>query len=395
MTIHNVVPAYINPIFVMEANTFDVVLVYGACTTIILPSLGNSTLGSEITIVNIGGNNVKIVNQVINIDFIKPNTNITYLKSIDNVTYWVKINFGTNTDAGIISWTQNGNATTGNLGTTTTNTWNLIYNGNTIATIGPSTITGLPLPNNTSDVAIKGYVDTSSTNAINTAVTTAVATAAANAATNNWSNTGNNFSGAKLGTTNGNTWNIIYNGNTIATVGNTISTGVAPSSSNDITNKNYVDQKKNLSGVVPLLEGNTSNTGFNITVSSFFPGYQGYNAFTNTSSEWASGGPSTPFWIQVQFPFPAYPWNITLTGRVSSPIDQIGSWSLLGSNDNFNFVTIPTPTSTALTTFPQQFPVTYQPNTFYTIFRLNCTSVISGATLLPGLAKFQLFCYNN
>lgn len=244
MTIHNVVPAYINPIFVMEANTFDVVLVYGACTTIILPSLGNSTLGSEITIVNIGGNNVKIVNQVINIDFIKPNTNITYLKSIDNVTYWVKINFGTNTDAGIISWTQNGNATTGNLGTTTTNTWNLIYNGNTIATIGPSTITGLPLPNNTSDVAIKGYVDTSSTNAINTAVTTAVATAAANAATNNWSNTGNNFSGAKLGTTNGNTWNIIYNGNTIATVGNTISTGVAPSSSNDITNKNYVDQKK-------------------------------------------------------------------------------------------------------------------------------------------------------
>ena len=283
-------------------------------------------------------------------------------------------------------WSNSGNTfSNAKLGTTTPNTWNLLYNNATIATVGPSTITGLPTPSNNTDVAIKSYVDTGITNAtttLNTAITTAV--------TPLWSNSGNTFSNAKLGTTTPNTWNLLYNNVAIATVGpNTITGITTPTANTDVANLAFVNSKKCPSVLVPFLNSNNSNSGYIVTASSTLGGNAPYNAI-NASGDWATNGVTTNYWIQVQLIQSSAIYMVALQGRTSAG-GFPATWNLQGSKDGSTWTTLINSAVTLTNTGVQTFQNVIS-TTIYLYYRFNGLTSSSGATN-PGLSCFQLYPY--
>lgn len=140
------------------------------------------------------------------------------------------------------------------LGTTTADTWNLIYNSIPMVTIGPTTLTNVINPTNNLDVVNKIYVDSMISQST-------------------WTPVGNSYpSGSLLGTVNPGTWNIIYNNIPVATVGPSTITGInTPVNPTDVANKAYVDSFASAWGPAGNtfsggLLGTTNNNPFNLIV---------------------------------------------------------------------------------------------------------------------------------
>ena len=128
--------------------------------------------------------------------------------------------------------------------------------------------------------------------------------------------------------------NIVMNGRNIGGISE-------PSFPQDVASKNYVDNKKCLSGYVPLLSGNTDCSGFWCVASSeLTENNAAWHAFSN-SGEWVSRNQSENFWIRINCPERIVIWRFKLSGRCDTPnLEQIYNWKFEGSNDNSTWKTL-------------------------------------------------------
>jgi len=107
-----------------------------------------------------------------------------------------------------------------------------------------------------------------------------------------------------------------------------------PINSQDVVNKNYVDNRKvkNSCGFIPHLYSNLSKQGFIVTASSEFNlNYQGWNVFSSTNNEWATKTERVSTYLQIQLPFPVAIWAFALKGRLSGT-ERWFNWLVEASN---------------------------------------------------------------
>lgn len=302
------------------------------------------------------------------------------------------------------SWSNVGNIGSmgghNKIGTLNEHAWILIYNNVMIAAIGPSTITGLPMPTQLSDVATKAYVDrcVNDANAANAASAASAASASnnVNSNVNNWKISGNvAFDDAKLGTTNANTWSLLYNNNNIATVGPFTITGLPiPVFDSDVVTKRYVDRKKNCVPLISRLSTNISVSGISVYSSSEFnSSYRAFNAFNSGGiNEWATNNETSNCWIEIKLLEPVILYKIVLTGRLGQETvaNQMLSYSIIGSNGGTQTETVFSNVE-ALTSTPKVFDIVYY-NTPYKNYRLYCFQSTEGSTMV-GLKHWGLYSY--
>lgn len=158
----------------------------------------------------------------------------------------------------------------------------------------------------------------------------------------------------------------------------------------DAASKNYVDNKKCLSGYIPLLSENEDCLGFRCTASSeLTDDNAAWRAFSN-SGEWVSSNENENFWIRIMCPEPITVWRFKLAGRRDTPIiEQIYNWKFEGSNDNNVWKTLYTATNEYIdqTNF---FQILDNKEEFqsYRIFALKADVQNSG------ISSMQLYTYN-
>jgi hypothetical protein len=139
-----------------------------------------------------------------------------------------------------------------------------------------------------------------------------------------------------------------------------------PRNALDATTKSYVDSavattavsKKNLVGYIPLLEANTSKTGFvargSTTQSN---GHQAFGAFNNLNRDgnngsWVTAANAVTGWLQIKCPERTRIWRVALKAR-EFPGRNITGWNLSASNDEASF----TPLIQGSASMPSYFEV--------------------------------------
>lgn len=110
----------------------------------------------------------------------------------------------------------------------------------------------------------------------------------------------------------------------------------------------YVDNKRNYSGFIPILEANNSSLGFKASSSTTSTlKHQPFGAFNNLNADGNNGSwvtPSTTGWLQIQCPEPVKIWRVGLKARKNAGKD-ITAWTISASNDGTDFRTLLTSTT--------------------------------------------------
>jgi len=172
-----------------------------------------------------------------------------------------------------------------------------------------------------------------------------------------------------------------------------------PHSAQDAATKNYVDNtpKKNLVGYIPLLEADTSRTGFVAASStSDAPRYSAYGAFNSTKEGWVTSPNNTTGWLQVKCPEAVRIWRVALKARAFSN-RNITAWQLSASTDGTTFRPLigssestPATVLEGTATSPSFFYVTT--NSMYQYYRFVITASTGSNDV--GVHLMQLYVYD-
>jgi hypothetical protein len=178
-----------------------------------------------------------------------------------------------------------------------------------------------------------------------------------------------------------------------------------PRNALDATTKSYVDRavaatavsKKNLVGYIPLLEANTSKTGFvargGKTQSN---GHQAFGAFNNLNRDgnngsWVTAANAVTGWLQIKCPERTRIWRVALKAR-EFPGRNITGWNLSASNDETSFTPLITSTVAlqGSASMPSYFEVITTSSFQY--YRLNITASTGSNDV--GVQYMQLYVYD-
>lgn len=168
-----------------------------------------------------------------------------------------------------------------------------------------------------------------------------------------------------------------------------------PANNKDATNKEYVDNKRNLVGYIPILESNNSCTGFiTIASSSQSDNHQPHGAFNHMNREgdngsWATSAGNTTGWLQIKCPQPVRIWKVALKARKSST-RAITAWNLSASNNGTDFIALHSSTLLLEGSATEPTFISFKPSEvgLYRYYRLTITaSAVDNVPISRGSAS--------
>ena len=157
----------------------------------------------------------------------------------------------------------------------------------------------------------------------------------------------------------------------------------------------YVDNRRNYSGFIPILERNDSCLGFKATSSTTNPSskHQPFGAFNNLHADgnngsWVTAPNNTTGWLQIQCPEPVKIWRVGLKARKNAGKD-ITAWTISASNDGTDFRTLLTSTTVLLGSAHMPTFIEVTAHNAYPYYRFTITESTGSNDV--GVQVFQLY----